>query len=458
LLQIHYPKSSDEAVRWILSVIFGEFLGIEFVVRSSTEEGYSLRLNGRQLDLSDVFFKSSLARWLLEGPTIKTPLALWDPSNSGLSIRLVDQPLPVVFGEPRIQIEQNRIKCHIDIIGTAFYFLSRYEEMIGTDRDEYDRFPATSSLAYRAELIARPIVDEYVEVLWACMMHLWPALERKTRQGVVRVTCDVDTPYDCTAKTVFRLARATAGDVINRRSFKSTRMRVLNYVSTQRGQYHNDPFDTFDWYMDKCEHSGRQAAFYFIVDHSSKLMDGCYDISEPRIQDLLRRIDIRGHEIGTHGSFNSYRDARQLSQERQRLIDTCQNLGIDASVKGNRQHFLRWDTSQTPDHLDASGYEYDSTGSFADMPGFRYGTSRPFTMWSWKKCAPLQIRQRPLILMEVSVIADRYMGLGYTDDAIAVMMSMKQRVLAFGGDFTLLWHNSHLTTEADKSIFSELIA
>lgn len=60
--------------------------------------------------------------------------------------------------------------------------------------------------------------------------------------------------------------------------------------------------------------------------------------------------------------------------------------------------------------------------------------------------------------MECSVIAERYLGLGYTDQAFDLMLALKQRALLYGGDFTLLWHNSHLTTAQDQEFYQELIA
>lgn len=140
------------------------------------------------------------------------------------------------------------------------------------------------------------------------------------------------------------------------------------------------------------------------------------------------------------------------------MIATCRDLGIDNSVSGNRQHYLRWDARETPDHLDAAGFEYDTSGGFADRPGFRYGTSRSFPMWSWKKNAPLSIVQRPLILMEGSVIDDRYLGMGNSRESMELMLRLKRHALAYGGDFTLLWHNSSLTTPEDRAFFQELIA
>ncbi|WP_200348905.1 hypothetical protein [Halochromatium glycolicum] len=45
--------------------------------------------------------------------------------------------------------------------------------------------------------------------------------------------------------------------------------------------------------------------------------------------------------------------------------------------------------------------------------------------------------------MECSVIAERYLGLGYSDEALARMRRYRDTYRRFSGDFTLLWHNFH---------------
>ena len=158
-----------------------------------------------------------------------------------------------------------------------------------------------------------------------------------------------------------------------------------------------------------------------------------------------------------HGSYNTYRDPGRFARERARLLDACRTAGVEAGIEGNRQHFLRWATAETPDHLDAAGFAYDTTGSFADSPGFRYGTAHPFAMWSWRKEAPLKLRQFPLVLMEVSVISASYLGLGHSDEAFDLMKLIKRRALRHGGDFSLLWHNSSFLNKADRVFFEELL-
>lgn len=77
-------------------------------------------------------------------------------------------------------------------------------------------------------------------------------------------------------------------------------------------------------------------------------------------------------------------------------------------------------------------------------PGFRCGTGREYPLYDVVQRRPLKLRERPLIVMECSVIADRYLGLSYPDAALDLMLTLKHRALRYGGNFTLLWHHSHL--------------
>ena len=454
---LHAPSYCITEVQWIVKYLLDECLGINYEIITGSKKGFSLVCDSKTLQLGDHFFQNHAQKWLQPSSLPELPLKTWDVADSGLDVPLVDEPIPVLFGQPEIEFSESHIHLGVDIFGTAFFMLSRYEEAILTERDSHDRFPGAASVACKASFLDRPIVDEYVEVLWAAMKHIWPGLVRESRQGNIHVTCDVDVPFDCSATSVPRLIRTMAGDLFKRHDVGLFFSQIRNYLASKQGEYRYDPYYTFDWYMDICEKAGRRASFYFICDHSAGDIDGCYDINEPRIVDLMKGMNKRGHELGMHGSYNSYQSVQQIARERQCMINVCQQAGILVSISGNRQHYLRWDALLTPDCLDKAGFEYDSTGSFADMVGFRYGTSRAFTMWSWKKNAPLRIKQKPLILMECSVISERYMGLGYSDAAIELMKKIKRRALMYGGDFTFLWHNHHLMTENDRRFFSDLV-
>lgn len=55
------------------------------------------------------------------------------------------------------------------------------------------------------------------------------------------------------------------------------------------------------------------------------------------------------------------------------------------------------------------------------------------------------------------MIDERYMGLGYGDEALKVMKDLKEKCYRYNGNFSLLWHNSHFINFEDKIMFEELI-
>ncbi len=59
--------------------------------------------------------------------------------------------------------------------------------------------------------------------------------------------------------------------------------------------------------------------------------------------------------------------------------------------------------------------------------------------------------------MESSVIDDSYLGMGHSAEALDLMLTLKNRALQFGGDFTLLWHNSNFMTAKDREFYEALI-
>ncbi|WP_417449430.1 polysaccharide deacetylase family protein [Kordiimonas sp.] len=345
---------------------------------------------------------------------------------------------------------------HLDILSSAFFMLSDFDAFHSENRDCHGRFSAKSSRAYAGGFLDRPLLDEYVEILWLCMKRLWPSLVRKQPRGEILVSCDVDRPFLPAAASVMGTVKSLGADVLRRRSPGTAVRRLLASVARGRFGDRLDPYNTFDWYMSVCEQYGRRAAFYFLVAGTSDL-DGDYSLEDDRIEALIRSASSRGHEVGIHGSYNSILDEKQIVHEKQLLENCLTRLGIDSVVAGNRQHYLRWNTKTTAGFLDDAGYIYDTTGGYADHTGFRFGTAREFPMWCWHKQERLHIIQRPLIVMDVTLLSQEYMALGYGNAVNEHVAAMKDRALRYGGNFTVLWHNSNLLTRRDRELFEYCI-
>ena len=56
----------------------------------------------------------------------------------------------------------------------------------------------------------------------------------------------------------------------------------------------------------------------------------------------------------------------------------------------------------------------------------------------------MKIKQIPLIIMECSVLDEKYMKMKEAD-ALEYMIELKNKCKKVGGNFVLLWHNSYFS-------------
>ncbi len=478
MIHIQTPPGHTAERDYVLAVIFGDWLGLPYRLSQGVRDDTRLtcaELPG-DIRLPDGFFgqfAGNAAGWLTPDSLPSLPLAQWDSRALADDILLTEPEVPVLFGSSPADInaqsapgaaETAQATAHaghivvpLDIFGSAFFMLSRYEEAALPDRDDHDRFPATASLAYRAGFLDRPIVDEYVEILWAAMQCLWPRLGRKPQQPRTLVSCDVDSPFAFDG-ALRRLPRRLVGDLLKRRSPSQAWRNLRSQWRASHGDHSLDPHrDGIDFIMETNERAGRAVAFYFIPENTDSRLDNRVSLDDPRMRALLREIHARGHEIGIHPGYNTYRHPEAMARSVATLRRVLDEEGVDQPLLGGRQHYLRWETPITARLWDENGLDYDTTLSYADRPGFRCGTCREYPLYDLQQRRPLGLRERPLIVMECSVIAERYLGLGYSDEALALMKGYRDICRRLAGDFTLLWHNSHLERHKDREFYQALI-
>ncbi|WP_297812638.1 polysaccharide deacetylase family protein [uncultured Methylophaga sp.] len=410
--------------------------------------------------MSSVLFSEKEIVWLtsLLKQHISDDLYLVDGQN--LSIKLGKETLNLDFDDFRVlalpTLQTQKITGY-DIFDLIFKCLTRQEEYQFINKDTHDRFPANASSAYQSHILERPVVDECFEFIRRSVSRQWPQLKLKEHKARTIVTCDVDNPYEFYTLSPRAFIKKLGGDLLKRKSPSEFHRTWRNYWQSAKQDYSADPNNNFDWMMDINEKAGNKMAFYFLVDQSVPAFDAHYSIDEPRIRQLMRRIYDRGHEIGLHASYGTYKNAEQMIKEADKLRQVMDEEGIKQDEIGSRQHFLRWSTPETARHLEAAGIAYDTTLGYADHVGFRCGTSHEFPLFDIEKQRVLNLRERPLIMMEASVLNAKYMNKGYSDDTLAYMKDLKKCCHQYGGTFTMLWHNSHFLNEQDKLFYQELV-
>ena len=169
-------------------------------------------------------------------------------------------------------------------------------------------------------------------------------------------------------------------------------------------------------------------------------------------------INARGHEIGYHASIDTYQNRDLIQQEMNLLRGACNNVGVGQASYGSRQHYLRIKVPVTLRHLASAAVAYDTSLGYADHAGFRCGTCWEYEFFDVEKRERIGILERPLIVMECSVIDEQYMGLGHGQTALETMLGLARLCRTFSGDFTLLWHNSLLTSQEEIQLYKEVLA
>ncbi len=431
-LLVDVPPGYEPERRYVLGVVLSDWLGLDWQLRPADRRDVRITLaeepDGRSVVLPDVLFA--------------TPREDWLTARSLPSVRMAED-LPVLYGSAQAEV---------DVFGSAFFMLTRYEELVVADRDRFGRFPAASSIASRAGFLGVPLVDAYVELLWDALQRAWPGLRRRPRAFEVTLTHDVDDPLATLDHSPPVVVRQLAGDLVRRRDLRLASRRLRSLPGDRRF----DPHNTFEFLMDVSERHGLRSAFYFLAHRDQRPRDGRYLFEHPWVRSLIGHIGRRGHEVGFHPSFSTYRDAARTHEEFTRLLRVAEGEGVQQEHWGGRQHYLRWANPETWRNWDAAGLSYDCTLGYSEAVGFRAGTCHPYRVFDLVQRQPLDLYERPFQVMDVALMTSLALSHEAAFDAVMDIASTCRR---YGGSLGILWHNSGLLrTEHEKRWYASLVA
>lgn len=454
------PPGRSAARHWAVGVVMDRLFS-EWALETGTSSDWLIgvrdphgELRPGTVCMPDVFFRGTESNWLAAESLPKLPLPVFEPSALGIRPKVTSDQVPVLFGQPTLGgVGTGRVDLGIDVFGSAFFMLSRYEEAVVSTRDRFNRFPASTSVAHKGGFLGRPLVDEYLEILWEVMRLVWPDLVRKPTQFRVLPSHDVDEPSRDAFRGVRAVAKESVGDLLKRRHIRRAIEGPWHWLHGQVALHMQDPFNTFDRLMDLSEQSGTESTFFFKAGCTNPEFDCDYRLGHRAIRRLLRRIHNRGHLIGLHPSFETYLRPDLITQEADRLRDTCRQLGIVQDRWGARMHYLRWRLPETWRALQSAGLSFDATLGYADVAGFRCGTCHEYRAFDVLADRELDLIVQPLVAMDVTVMNAEYMGLGTSEGAHQAVRELRRCCEVVGGQFSLLWHNNQFQSDHEWSLY-----
>lgn len=132
-----------------------------------------------------------------------------------------------------------------------------------------------------------------------------------------------------------------------------------------------NPYWQFEDIMSLEKSYGFRSTFFFCAKRRH-IKDPYYNIKNKKIQNIIRKLDREGFEIGLHGSYLSYDNKKYLEEEK-KILESI----LKKRIIGNRQHFLNFN-QKTPKILSELGFIYDSTFGSTKQVGFKDNKYNPF--------------------------------------------------------------------------------
>ena len=343
------------------------------------------------------------------------------------------EDIPLLYGKPVVKTKGNTLVVYADIIASSYFLLSRYEEWIRPDcRDVHGRFPGKESLAYRANFIYRPIVDEYGRLLRKWLREAGINISEPPHQfNKIYLTHDVDIPFQ------YRTPRSLVKALLNGH-FKGA-------LKIYKGNVEDDAFFTFPWLLEQNKKLQAETIFFIKSAVESCNFDNPrYNLNSKDIQYLFKIIEKAGAKIGLHCSYLSSDKLELIEKEKKKLEQYS-----DSTIYYNRNHYLRAKEPQDMQYLINAGITDDFTMGFADVSGFRLGTCRAVKWIDVRTKKVSNLTLHPLTIMECTLDRPQYMNLDY-ESALTYCQQLIDLTFMFNGDLNLLWHNTNVVKSANN--------
>lgn len=379
------------------------------------------------VDVSDIVFKSSKNK-----------------INKSFHLKCKSKHIPVLFpiGDTHLfyELRNGKLNFHHDLLKSAFYLLSGYQETKSNVTDEMGRFTFKNSIQHSLGIVTMPLVNYYFEIIiegleaYAAFHHI--GLKRKYLfDGFgFMLTHDVDRVdyfhWRETALKIMQLVGLKPSDYTDKKQLlKETVSAILPTIFPG---YKKDPWWNFDDLV-KIEKALNIRSTWFFLNRDGSAHDAKYMLEESRIKKQINKLIDRKHEIGLHGSIKTATSLKDLQKAKDRLQKIC-----EADIVGTRQHFLKLDYPQTLLDQQKCGLKYDSTLGFAEHEGFRNSYCYPFHPYDFENETMLDIWELPLAIMDTTLFGYRKLS---NNEILNKCDAIIDEVGRFGGLLVLLWHN-----------------
>ncbi len=331
-------------------------------------------------------------------------------------------------------------KSHLpyDIFSASFYLLSRYEEYLPHVQDNYGRFIAEESLAYKHGFLQQPVVDIWANRFLTVLRSFYPDFVPVKRSYQIKPIIDVPMAYDYKQKGIMRTIGGTLFD-LGRLKFR----RLYERYSVLFG-LKKDPYNTFSYIINRQKQSGNKFIVFFLIG-SYSTYDKNINIQKKNFISLIKSV-ADYCKVGLKVSFFALESLELLKEEKKIIEDV-----INTPLESSRHSFSKINIPESYRNLVELEIKEDYTMGYIDTIGFRAGTCTPFLFYDIDFES-----QTPLLLNTFHVIDSALLKHNSLLDKKQTLKEVINEVKKVNGTFTPVFHNYTFSDEPKWEGFKDL--
>jgi hypothetical protein len=408
-----YSEKVSPRLEYVCRFVFNQQLGLQFSVTKDFQE-FKLYQGAKLLYASvqnEDYLKIEPCGLLFE-TGIKTP-SITTGAVNGITV-------PFFTGTGLLPF---------DVFSAVFYLVTRYEEYLPFVPNQYGQFKATDSLAYKLGFLDKPVVDIWIDELKNKLYTRYPSIAFKQVVFKAIYTYDIDVAYKYKGRSLFITCGNVIYDLLSLHFTEAAnRLKVLIGLK-------KDPFDTYTFIQAQQKRYNYNVIFFHLLGKKNSYNRNI-SANGKNLQSLIQLLS-KQFTTGIHPSYYTDADYELMLAEK-KLLEKI----ISRPVNISRQHYLRLQLPLTFENLISAGITDDYTVAFAEMPGFRAGTSKPFTFYNIIKEEEINIVLHPAACMDVTFSDDLKME---PENSIKIIKQLINAVKAVNGNFIIIWHNNTLS-------------
>lgn len=322
-----------------------------------------------------------------------------------------------------------------DFLAASFYLISRYEEYLPHQQDQYGRYRHENSLAYRENFLHQPLIQLWVKKITEYFSNKGfnRQLPAFRRPFLFIPTYDIDIAYSYLHHSLFRNILGYFRDLIQgKMQLTSERLRVLGGVQ-------QDPYDVYEW-LDLLHSSLLlKPLYFFLLARHRKGRDKNLSPHRDAMECLIRHHAAR-YTTGIHPSMQSNANEQLLKQE----TDTLRFI-TGKAITVTRQHYIQLRFPDTYRRLQEVGIQEDYSMGYPGINGFRASYTAPFYWFDLSVNAITGLRIHPFCFMDATAIFNQRADLM---EAANDLQYFFDTVKDTGGECITIFHNNFLTKQS----------